>query len=902
MGVKRRVSGWERRHLAGRIGRMVNGRRFAPSAGKMPALPAAAALIASLTLFAALFAGATSAPALAQTREPFDFGWRFAKNDIPAASASQPSFDDSAWRSLSLPHDWSIEGPYDKNAPVGNHGGYLPAGIGWYRKTFRLPENAKGKIITIQFDGVYMNSTVWLNGHELGTQPYGYTTFEYNLTPHLVYGARDNVLAVRVDNSRQPNSRWYSGSGIYRHVWLRTSEPLHIPNWGVFVTTPEISRASARVHVSVQVRNAAPAPARDVTLALAVLDSTGAIVAEGRAKPLALADRTDRPERSDQPDQSAQSVPSEIPSGATREFSADLALARPRLWSPDEPNLYTLRATISSAAAVSAAETTDTPFGVRSITFDLNRGFLLNGKKLIIRGMAMHHEEGAVGAAVPDAMLRRRLLLMKEMGCNAIRTSHNPAAPELYDLCDQLGLLVLSEVFDEWTLRKPNLSFGYSDYYNAWHERDLAAHLRQNRNHPSIIMWSAGNEINEQDSRGGDKILRELIAIFHREDPTRPVTAGVSRAFTDKGRVPPAFADLLDVVGYNYVDRWGARRETFYADDRSLYPRRKFIGTEDSSPNKTRGEYAFGPLASGPRGGKVTNKNPAAKPPVGALYPFATQRAEALWKFISTRDYVEGYFTWLGFDFLGEAAWPRKLSSAGALDTCGFKKDAFYLYQSLWTTKPMIHLLPHWNWPGREGQVIPVLAFTNANYAELFLNGRSLGVKAKEYPRQGAAGGFNTYARPVIQTSTSDLHFTWDVPYEPGELRAVAYDAAGNIAAETRVRTSGAPVALELTADRPALAADARDVAHITVRALDAKGVPVPVADDKITFEITGPGKLIGVDNGNPTSHENYKGNTRALYAGMALALVQTETQPGVIKLTARAKGLRTATLEITAQ
>ena len=896
-------------------------------AGEISAAATATAPATGAT--AATAAAATTAPAPAQTRESFDFGWRFAKGDFPNAAAAQPAFDDRAagWRALDLPHDWSIEGPYDKNAPSGNHGGYLPTGIGWYRKTFRLPESARGKIITIQFDGVYENSTVWLNGHELGTQPYGYTTFEYDLTPRLVFGARDNVLAVRVDNSRQPNSRWYSGSGIYRHTWLRTAGPLHIPTWGVCVTTPEISRASALVRARVQVRNDAPAPARDVAVTLAILDATGAIVAQGRAKPPA------------EPSVNAPGS-SAIAPGATQEFTADLTLPRPQLWSPDTPNLYRLRATVIEGRAVSpkppnasntppASENTKdirgtssgglgetalpdnpaptdtavtlTTFGVRSLEFNLDRGFLLNGKKLIIRGMAMHHEEGAVGAAVPDAMLRRRLLLMKEMGCNAIRTSHNPAAPELYDLCDELGLLVLSEVFDEWTLRKGQLKFGYSDYYKDWHERDLTAHLRQTRNHPSVFMWSAGNEIDEQNSRGGDKVLRELVAIFHREDPTRPVTAGVSRAFTDKGRAPVAFTDLLDVVGYNYVDRWGARRETLYADDRSFFPARKFIGTEDASAGKTRGDYAFGPLAGGTRGGKVTGpKPPAAKIPAGALYPSATLRAEALWKFNSTRDYVEGYFTWTGFDFLGESSWPRKLSSAGALDTCGFKKDAFYFYQSIWTTKPMIHLIPHWNWPGREGQIIPVLAFTNANYAELFLNGRSLGVKAKEFPRQGAAGGFNTYARPVVQAATSDLHLAWDVPYEPGELRAVAYDIDGNITAETRVRTSGPPAALELTADRPALAADARDVAHITVRALDAKGVPVPVAGDKITFEITGPGKLIGVDNGNPASHENYKGATRYLFAGMALALVQTETQPGVIKLTARAAGLRPATLEIT--
>ena len=853
----------------------------------------------------------TSAPA--QTRDPFDFGWRFAKGDHPAASASQPAFDDTSWRSLSLPHDWSIEGPYDENAPTGGHGGYLPMGIGWYRKTFRLPESAKGKIITIQFDGVYENSTVWINGHELGTRPFGYETFEYNLTPHLVYGANDNVIAVRVDNSLQPNCRWYSGSGIYRHVWLRTSEPLHIPNWGVCVTTPEISSDRAIVHVRVQVRNDNNA-ASTAKVSLAILDASGAVVA-----------------------QAAAGSASKIASGAEMEFSGDVTLPRPLLWSPDTPNLYHLRATVTQGSTdipvcanppnppnlqtpptphnlqntaqtgmsvLPCASHLDTPFGVRTIKFDLDRGFLLNGKKLILRGMCMHQDAGAVGSAVPDAMLRRRLLLMKEMGCNAIRTSHNPMAPEFYDLCDELGLLVMAEIFDEWTIRKWSLAGGYSAYYKDWHERDLTDYIRQNRNHPAIVIWSAGNEIPEQTARGGDKVLRQLTDIFHREDPTRPVTAACDLVYTDKGHAPAAFTDLLDVVGYNYVDRWGDRREAQYAIDRALFPARKFIGTENTSAGGERGWYPMStPLVfTKPGKGRFTAETTPPNAPRGALYPTITLRAQSLWKFILTHDYVAGDFAWTGFDYLGESNWPRKLSSSGPLDTCGFKKDSFYFYQSIWTTKPMIHLLPHWNWSGREGQVIPVLAFTNAHLAELFLNGRSLGVKAKEYPRQGNAGAWNTYARPVVQSTVTDLHFAWDVPYEPGELRAVAYDDEGNITAETRVRTSGPPAALELTADRPALAADARDVAHITVRALDAKGVFVPLAKNEITFEITGPGKLIGLDNGSPNSHESYKGATRALFAGMALALVQTETQPGVIKLTARAKGLREATVEISTQ
>lgn len=834
---------------------------------------------------AALIIGATTA--LAQTRESFDLGWRFAKDDHPGAE--NPAFNDTAWRALDVPHDWSIEGPYDKDAPTGGPGGYLPTGIGWYRKTFRIPETAQGKKITIQFDGVYMDSTVWLNGHKLGTQPYGYTTFEYDLTPHLHHGARDNIIAVRVDNSRQPNSRWYSGSGIYRHTWLRTSDPLHIPSWGVCVTVPQISNARATVNARVNVRNDTPAsssssasrPSRSAEVTLAILDPSGAIVAEGTARP-------------------PNAPSSEIAPGAELEFTADLTLPRPRLWSPEKPRLYRLRATVSTDGR--ATDISETTFGVRAIEYTVDRGFLLNGKKVIMRGMCLHHDAGSVGAAVPEPMLRRRLELMKEMGCNAVRTSHNPMAPEFYQMCDELGLLVMAEVYDEWTIRKGALKFGYSDHYKDWHERDLVAHIRQTRNHPSIVIWSAGNEINEQDAPGGEKVLKQLVDIFHREDPTRPVTAAVSRAYTDKGHAPLAFTDLLDVMGYNYIDRWGIRREVQYSLDRILFPQRKMIGTENASASGDRGNYGFGPLARNTPKGRDYIGEPTTGSPQGATYPTLTLRAQSLWKFLATHDYVAGDFAWTGFDYLGEATWPRKLSSSGPLDTCGFKKDSFYFYQSIWTTKPMIHLLPHWNWAGREGQAIPVLAFTNANYAELFINGRSLGVKAKEFPRQGTKGGFRTYARPVVQISTTDLHFTWDVPYEPGELRAVAYDYEGKIIADTRIVTAGPPAVLELTVDRPTLAAGTRDIAHVTVRALDAAGKFVPIAKDKIAFELSGPAKLIGVDNGNPSSHESYKATTRHLYAGLALAVLQSTPQPGPIKLTARAPDLREATIEITSQ
>jgi beta-galactosidase len=837
-------------------------------------------LVFALVACAALLSAAPSIQAAARQHDSFDFGWRFHPGDAPGAE--QSAFADSTWRPLDLPHDWSIEGPYDEKAPTGGSGGYLPTGIGWYRKTFTLPETARGRRVTIQFDGVYQHSTVWLNGHELGTWPYGYTTFQYDLTPHLNIGATPNVLAVRVDNSPQPNSRWYSGSGIYRHTWLTITDPLSIVPWGVNVTTPEVSPEQAVIRVRTRVHNTRSSAQR-FELHTQILDTAGV--------PLR------RQEGSKTLEGPLATDAGEVAAGAEREIDTTLNLASPQLWSPGSPTLYRVRSEIRVAGEV--VDTLETGFGIRRIEYDVNRGFLLNGVPVKMRGMCLHHDGGAVGAAVPEAVLERRLRLLQEMGCNAIRCSHNPMAPEFYDLCDRLGLLVMDEAFDEWTVRKPQIKFGYSDVFNDWCERDVVNLVHRDRNHPSIVMWSAGNEIGEQWAANGPAVLRRLVEIFHREDPTRPVTAAMDNIFTKDGQAPEAFSGLLDVVGYNYPDRYGKRRETQYADDREHYPNRKFIGTEDSSVRGTRGEYRFGPLLGGGfSGGQIA----PGYGPEGALYVTETIHAAALWRFQALHDYVIGDFAWTGFDYLGESRWPRKNATSGPLDTCGFKKDGFYFYQSSWTDAPMIHLLPHWNWPERVGRPVPVVAYTNCAAVELFLNGRSLGAKAREFPTQGASTGWITFAKPLIQATSADLQLVWDVPYEPGELKAVGYDRNSAVVAGEVVRTAGAAAALELTVDRVALASGTRDVAHVTVRALDANGIFVPLAANEVTFELSGPARLIGVDNGDPASHASYQGNTRALFNGMALALVQSTSESGKVRLIARASGLREATVEITAR
>ncbi len=814
------------------------------------------ACVLLLALSALATAGAQTGP---RFHESFDFGWRFFKGDAPGAD--QPAYADTTWRKLALPHDWSIEGPYGENEPAAGPGGYLPTGIGWYRKSFGVPEALRDRKVSVEFDGVYLKSEVWINGHSLGRWPYGYTSFAYDLTPYLNFGDTPNLLAVRVDNSAQPNSRWYSGSGIYRHTWITVTDPLRVAHWGTYVTTPKVSAETATVRIRTRVQNDR-ADATPVALVSQIVDAAGQVVASV---------------------ESAETVAA----GAEREIDQSVEVARPGLWSPDSPTLYCVRSLVQTGGAV--VDRYETPFGIRDIVYDVDRGLLLNGVPVKLRGLCLHHDGGAVGAAVPEAVLERRLRLLQEMGCNAIRCSHNPVAPEMLDLCDRLGLLVMDEAFDEWTIRKPQIAHGYSEFFAAWAEKDLVNLLHRDRNHPSVVLWSAGNEIGEQRSPTGADVLRPLVATFHREDPTRPVTAAMDNVYTDQGNAPDAFTDLLDVVGYNYVDRWGSRRETFYADDRSKYPQRKMVGSENVCLGGVRGSYessGFGPGGPEPA--------PAPGSPLRARYATAMIRSEQLWKFTRVYDYVIGDFLWTGIDYLGESQWPRRSSTSGVLDTCGFAKDSYYFYRSQWTTAPMLHLLPHWNWEGREGQIIPVIAYTNCESVELFLNGKSYGVKTLEFPRQGTAGGWNTYARPQVFPTTADLHLAWDVPYEPGALKAVGR-RGGQIVCEEEVRTAGAPAVLVLSADRDTLHADARDVAHLTVKVVDAAGILVPRADPLIAFDLQGAGALIGVDNGDPTSHEDFKARQRKAFNGLALALVQTTTHPGEIRLKVTAEGLQSA-------
>jgi beta-galactosidase len=796
-----------------------------------------------------------------RVRESFDFDWKFYRGD--ATGAQTLDFSDAGWRQIDLPHDWSIEGPFSEKEPSGVCGAYLPTGIGWYRKRFRLPPAPQEKLFSIEFDGIYQLSEVWINGQYLGKRPYGYVPFVLDLTPHLLFG-RENALAVRVDNSRQTNCRWYSGSGIYRHTWLLATEKLHVAHWGTFVTTPKVSRDEAIVQVRTRVRNES-AGELPCTLTTSILDKEGNSI------------RSDATARS-------------IPSSGEYEFVQRLNLSKPNLWSVDDPFLYRIRSFVRSRDRV--MDESQTSFGIREAIFDADRGFLLNGEHIKLNGVCLHHDGGCVGAAVPERIWERRLQLLREMGCNAIRTSHNPFAAEFLDLCDRTGFLVMNEAFDEWKVPKGQIGpNGYSNYFDEWYERDVRNFVQRDRNHPCVVLWSAGNEVGDQEAPDGAETLQKLLNVFHTEDPSRLVTVGCDHISSEpaSSAARPEFLALLDVVGYNYADRWRDRREKYYSIDRHAFPQRRVIGTESEAIGGVRGDY--------PELFPVASDDPPSE--FVPLLKGHNVDVEQLWKFVGTYDYVAGDFMWTGFDHLGEARWPMKSSSTGVLDTCGFKKDGFYFYQSQWTDKPVLHLFPHWNWKGKEGQIIPVTCYTNCDTVELFLNGRSLGVKGYAFPRLGMEGKYGNYpARARVLRTTADLHLSWDVPYEPGTLKAVGIKN-GNVASTVEIFTTGEPAAIRLSSDRDTIAADRRDVAHLIVQIVDDKGRLVPTAESDVTFKVEGDGLVLGVDNGDPRSHADYRSTRRQAFHGLCLAVLQSTAKPGQVRVTASSPAIEPATIVI---
>ena len=780
----------------------------------------------------------------------FDKDWKFYHADSTDTKDEYKNshFNDAPWRSLNLPHDWSIEGAFDQKNPATPEGGALPGGIGWYRKTFSVPVTAKGKSIFIDFDGVYRNSEVWINDHYLGKRPNGYISFRYELTRWLKYGAEKNVISVKVDNAQQPNSRWYSGSGISRHVWLVTTSPVAVAHWGTYVTTPKVTSPMAAVEVKTTVLNQTHKPVT-VMLYTVIIASNGIIAAHVTSAPVVIKD-------------------------SSAEIVQSLSIANPSLWSVDHPSRY--KAVVQVIQNDVTVDDYELVFGIRSFNFDVNKGFTLNGQPLKILGVCDHHDLGCLGAAVNTRALERQLEILKGMGCNAIRTSHNPPAPELLDLCDRMGFIVMDEAFDMWKRRKTK--YDYSNYWDEWHRPDLEAQVLRDRNHPSVFMWSIGNEIGEQNSPAGTDIARELAAIVRRLDTTRPITDANNNPFPRNYIIK---SGAVDLVGFNY-------HHGIWQHVHDSFPGKVFIGTETTSALETRGEYDMPSdsirrwprrhMVNGVRVVDSMNAGFTVSAYDNVSAPWGSTHEES-WKEIKKYNFLSGMFIWTGFDYLGEPtpySWPARSSYFGIIDLAGFPKDVYYMYQGEWTNRTVLHLLPHWNW--NAGDTIDVWAYySNADEVELFLNGKSQGIKKK----QG-----------------DDLHVMWRLPFEPGTLKAISRKN-GQEVLTSEIATAGKPAKMELVADRNAINADGNDLSFVTVRLLDAAGNLVPHADNLVQFKLSGDAFIAGVDNGNPVSHEPFKAYYRKAFNGLALAVIQAKEKKGKGMLTAESEGLPPVSINI---
>lgn len=867
----------------------------------------------SFVLCAALAAGALSANAadFSSPRERLSFNadWKFIKGD-PAGSTTKLDYqslkpwllptgaelsrntrsperpqgnpggdvayvqamcDESAWRAVTLPHDWGIEGPF--NQAYSGETGKLPWwGVAWYRKHFQLAASDAGKQIFLDVDGAMAYAAVWVNGQFAGGWPYGYSSWELDLTPLLKPGA-DNVIAIRLDNP--PNSsRWYPGGGIYRNVWLVKTAPVHVAHWGTYITTPEVTRESATVRLRATVQNQAAAEAQ-VQVDTLLYEANGDGTRLGR------------------PVASMETVNLKLAPGATGNGTTTVAVRNPKLWGIRSPNRYVAVTTVSQDGRI--VDSYETPFGIRKIQFTVDNGFLLNGERVPLNGVCDHHDLGALGTAINTRALQRQLELLREMGCTALRTSHNPPAPELLDLCDRLGFVVMDEAFDCWVRGKTQND--YHLLFPDWHEKDLRALVRRDWNHPCVVLWSIGNEIPEQGSPQGHKVAAELASIVRSEDRTRPVTAACNE--TQAGY--NGFQKIVDVFGYNY-------KPNEYGKFRDANPDIPLFGSETASCISTRGEYFF-PVSTNKGDGKadfqVSSYDLYA--PRWATIPDTEFHGE------DEAPFMAGEFVWTGFDYLGEPTpyngdarhmltftdpavrakmeqelkdtgkilVPSRSSYFGIIDLAGFKKDRFYLYQARWRPElHMAHISPHWNWPDRVGQVTPVQVYTSGDSAELFLNGRSLGRKKR---------------------GPYDYRLTWDVVYEPGELKVLAYKGA-MVWAHDAVATTGDPARLLLNPDRAKINADGHDLSFVTVSIADDNGHVVPRANNHVTFAVTGPGEIVAVDNGDPTSFEPFQASERNAFNGLCLVIVRSTGKPGSILLKAGSDRLQGAQVKLVAK
>ncbi len=754
----------------------------------------------------------------------FDFDWKFYLGDIK--NAMSPQYPDADWQKVQLPHDWSIALPVDKKNGVNM--GFFPGGIGWYRKSFEVPAAYKGQKVYIRFDGVYHQSDVYINGKHLGFYPYGYMGFEYDITPHLKYGEK-NVLAVRVNHSDSPSSRWYSGSGIYRHVWLSVTNPVHISTWGTYVTTPRINEKEAGVDITTSIENHSKQKA-DMYLETTIKDASGTVVASTRSF-------------------------LSIQAKGRQEVKQQMQIVNPALWSVDSPYLYIVESVLKSGEQL--IDKYHTPLGIRYFNFDPDKGFFLNGKPMKMKGVNLHQDAGALGAAVPDRAYERRLEILKEYGCNAIRCSHNPPSPEFLDLCDRLGFLVIDEAFDKWK------SGYYAQYFDTWWKKDLDGMLRRDRNHPSVVIWSIGNELVEQDdptteARDRARMLQDYV---HLTEPTRPVMLAIAPGKLDERTYNrTGFASVTDILGYNYQEPW-------YLDDKKEFPERIMFGSEVFPYFRGRKENIRGYF------------------PINPWYDIQ-------------KEFIFGQFIWAGVDYLGESSgWPSKGWATSPFNTCMFEKPFAAFFRAVWSDTPSVNIAvidqsldidpgkdhwswpfmaSHWNFPQYANHIIQIQTMTNCEGVELFINNQSMGRRnTADYPN-------NT--------------ITWYVPYKAGKIEAKGYNKELE-AATCTMQTAGKPQNIQLSADRNRLTCDGQDLSHITVSIVDDKGVVVPDDDRMLTVEVVGEGRLLGVDNGDLRNHQAYTGNTLSTYWGKMLIVAQSSRTAGDMKVKVKSAGLPDAEL-----
>ncbi len=806
-----------------------------------------------------------------RTEQLLEKNWKFTREDNP--EFIQPTFNDAKWQNVRVPHDWAIYGPFsaqndkqnvaiaqdgqkDAMEHAGRTGGLPFVGVGWYRTEFELPDFTEGKKATVIFDGAMSRAKVYINGQEVGFWPYGYNTFHFDITPYVKPGQK-NTMAVRLENMPE-SSRWYPGAGIYRNVHVIVTEDAYIPVWGTYVTTPEVNKDFAKVKIQTKVAKPENKAYSNYTLETAIKAPNGEVVATSK-----------------------QQLTKYDGNGVEQQLVVD----KPQLWDLDNPHLYTAETKLYENGDLK--DEYNTTFGIRTVQIIPNQGFYLNGEKTVFKGVCNHHDLGPLGAAVNEAAIRRQIRIMKDMGCNAIRTSHNMPAPELVKACDEMGMMLMCESFDEW--KQPKVHNGYNLFFDEWAEKDMVNLIHNFRNNPSVVMWCIGNEVPEQYTANGEKVARFLQDICHREDPTRPVTQGMDNPHAV---INNNFAAVMEVAGFNY-------RPHMYPENYSKLPQQIILGSETASTVSSRGVYKF-PVE------RVAMKT------YDDHQSSSYDVEHCSWSNLPEDDFIQhedlpyciGEFVWTGFDYLGEPTpyytnWPSHSSLFGIVDLAGIPKDRFYLYRSHWNKKEeTLHVLPHWTWTGREGEVTPIFVYTNYPSAEVFINGKSQGKKTKDLSVK-LEGSYTDEAKASFERQKRYRLMWMDTRYEPGTVKVVAYDENGKAVAETEVHTAGKPYKIELSADRNEIQADGRDISFINVKVVDKDGNLCPDATNQIRFKVKGQGAFKAVANGNPVSLESFQEPKMKVFSGQLTALIQSSEESGAMELEASSPGLKSAKIKV---